>query len=72
VQVETETKKAVAAAQQERLAKLDAVAKRREAETNLAFATKGNAILGSVFDGLDPRENYATVAELRGALPMPV
>ena len=43
-------------------------ARRREAETNLAFATKGNEILGSVFDGLDPSESYATVAEFRGAL----
>jgi tetratricopeptide (TPR) repeat protein len=43
-------------------------ARRREAETNLAFATKANEILGSIFEGLDPTANYATVAELRGAL----
>jgi tetratricopeptide (TPR) repeat protein len=43
-------------------------ARRREAETNLAFATRGNEILGSIFEGLDPNANYATVAELSGAL----
>jgi serine/threonine protein kinase len=56
------------AAEAERLAKLDADTKRQEAETNLAFARKGNAILGSVFAGLDPKANYATVADLRNAL----
>ena len=55
-------------AEAERRAKVDAVAKRQEAERNLAFATKGNEILGSVFAGLDPKANYATVAELRNAL----
>ena len=55
-------------AEAERRAKLDAVAKRQEAERNLAFAKKGNEILGSVFAGLDPKANYATVAELRNAL----
>jgi non-specific serine/threonine protein kinase/serine/threonine-protein kinase len=35
------------AAAAERLAKLDADTKRKEAETNLAFAKKGNEILGS-------------------------
>ena len=43
-------------------------ARRREAERNLAFATKGNEILGSIFEGLDPRANYSTVAEFSGAL----
>jgi serine/threonine protein kinase len=43
-------------------------ARRREAERNLAFATRGNEILGSIFEGLDPEANYATVAELSGAL----
>ena len=47
---------------------IEADARRREAETNLAFATKGNEILGSVFDGLDPSANYATVAEFRNVL----
>jgi tetratricopeptide (TPR) repeat protein len=61
-------KKAVAAAEQERMAKIDADTKRREAETNLAFATKGNAILGSVFAGLSPDRNYATLGEFRQAL----
>src|SRR5262249_15986644 len=60
--------KAIAAAEQERLAKLDAENKQKEAETNLAFATKGNAILCSVFHALDPKATYATVAELRNAL----
>jgi serine/threonine protein kinase len=56
------------AAEAERLAKLDADTRRKEAETNLAFAKKGNEILGSVFAGLDPKANYASVAELRNAL----
>ncbi len=47
----------------ERLAKLDADQKRRDAERNLEYARKGNAILGSVFQNLDPNRNYATVAE---------
>jgi eukaryotic-like serine/threonine-protein kinase len=42
------------AAAQERQAKWEAEAKRQEAERNLAFARKGNEILGSVFAGLDP------------------
>jgi serine/threonine protein kinase len=52
----------------EQKAKLEADAKRKEAERNLAFARKGNEILGSVFAGLDPSANYATVADLRSAL----
>src|SRR5262249_26563859 len=55
-------------AEGERQAKLEAEARRQEAERNLAFAKKGNEILGSVFAGLDPNASYATVAELRGAL----
>ncbi len=51
-----------------RKAKLEADTKRQEAERNLAFAKKGNEILGSVFEGLNPSANYATVAELRNAL----
>jgi len=42
-------------AEGERQAKIDAEAKRKEAERNLAFARKGNAILGSVFAGLEPK-----------------
>jgi serine/threonine protein kinase len=42
--------------------------RRLEAETNLAYAKKGNEILGSVFSGLDPNAEYSTVAELRNAL----
>jgi serine/threonine protein kinase/lipopolysaccharide biosynthesis regulator YciM len=38
------------------------------AQRNLAFARKGNDILGSVFAGLDPKAEYATVADLRNAL----
>jgi serine/threonine protein kinase/Flp pilus assembly protein TadD len=40
----------------QRKAKLEAQAKREEAERNLAFAKKANAILGSVFAGLDPKK----------------
>ncbi len=32
--------------------------RRQEAERNLAFAKKGNEILGSVFAGLDPKRNH--------------
>ena len=39
-----------------------------QANANLAFAKKGNDILGSVFTGLDPKRNYATVGELSQAL----
>ena len=52
----------------ERRAKTEADARRQEAERNLSFAEKGNEILGSVFDGLDPKAKYETVAELRNAL----
>ena len=38
---------------------------RQEAERNLAFAKKGNEILGSVFAGLDPKKNTPSRAELR-------
>jgi non-specific serine/threonine protein kinase/serine/threonine-protein kinase len=55
-------------AEGERLAKLEAERKRQEAETNLEFARKGNEILGSVFENLNPSKSYATVAELRNAL----
>jgi eukaryotic-like serine/threonine-protein kinase len=47
---------------------IEANTRRREAETNLRFASRGNAILGSVFEGLDPQASYATVSELRNAL----
>ncbi len=61
-------KLAIAAAAAEKVAKLDAETKRQDAERNLAFAKKGNDILGSVFAGLDPKARYATIAELRNAL----
>jgi eukaryotic-like serine/threonine-protein kinase len=51
-------------AEGERKAKLEAQAKRQEAERNLAFAKKGNKILGSVFAGLDPKK----IAESRRPL----
>jgi serine/threonine protein kinase len=44
------------AADQERQAKEEAEKKRQEAERNLAFARKGNEILGSVFAGLSPQQ----------------
>jgi serine/threonine protein kinase len=56
------------AAAAEAAAKRDAEQRRAEAEANLAFARKGNEILGSVFRGLDPTRDYGTVAELRAAL----
>ncbi len=70
-----EKTKALAAAEKERNAK-QREAKRadgekkakEEAERNLAFAKKGNEILGSVFAGLDPKLSYGTVAEFRDAL----
>lgn len=46
----------------------NAEAKRKEAEINLAFARKGNELLGSVFTGLDPRREYATLGEFSEAL----
>jgi serine/threonine protein kinase/tetratricopeptide (TPR) repeat protein len=42
--------------------------RRLEAEQNLAFAKKGNEILGSVFTALDPKAEYARVVDLRNAL----
>jgi tetratricopeptide (TPR) repeat protein len=65
---DAEKDKAVLAAESEAKAKLDADRRRQEAETNLAYATKGNEVLGSVFANLDPKRTYATVAELRNAL----
>jgi eukaryotic-like serine/threonine-protein kinase len=41
---------------------------KEEAVKNLAFAKKGNEILGSIFTGLDPKANYATVGEMTQAL----
>lgn len=70
-----EKTKALAAAEEERNAKrreaerADGEKKaKEEAERNLAFAKKGNEILGSVFAGLDPKVSYGTVAEFRDAL----
>lgn len=52
----------------EATAKLAERAAREAAERNLRFAEKGNEILGSVFDRLDPNAKYETVGELRNAL----
>ncbi len=57
-----------ARAEGERLAKLDADKKRRDAETNLGYAKKANDLLGSVFENLSPTQNFLTVAELRDTL----
>lgn len=40
----------------------------RQAEQSLAFAQKGNAILGAVFAGLDPSKSYASVGEFSQTL----
>ncbi len=40
----------------------------RQAEQSLAFAQKGNAILGAVFAGLDPGKSYASVGEFSQTL----
>jgi serine/threonine protein kinase len=47
--------RALANAERERLAKLEAEEQRQKAERNLAYAKKGNQILGLVFAGLHPR-----------------
>jgi eukaryotic-like serine/threonine-protein kinase len=59
---------AQAAAAAEKAAKEQSEVQRKKAERMLAFAKKGNAILGSVFTGLDPNANYANVGELSQAL----
>ncbi len=63
---------AVTATEEERKAKETAVtaekAAKEQAQQNLAFARKGNEILGSVFAGLDPKRNYANVGEFSEAL----
>jgi serine/threonine protein kinase len=46
---------AIALAEKERMAKLEAEEQRRKAERNLSFAKKGNEILGAIFAGLDPK-----------------
>jgi eukaryotic-like serine/threonine-protein kinase len=50
------------------IAREQAEQRKRDAETNLAFARKGNEILGSVFSNLDPNAEYRDVAQLRNAL----
>jgi serine/threonine protein kinase len=46
----------------------DGQERRQQAERNLAYAKKGNELLGSVFAGLDPKAEYATVADFRNVL----
>ncbi|MBL8820942.1 MAG: serine/threonine protein kinase, partial [Planctomycetia bacterium] len=55
-------------AEGERLAKLDADAKRQEAEKNLGYAKQGIEILGAVFSGLDTEKKYSDLGEFRQAL----
>jgi eukaryotic-like serine/threonine-protein kinase len=55
-------------AEGEKAAKLEAQKNLKQANENLAFAKKGNDILGSVFTGLHPWRNYATLGEFSQAL----
>jgi len=55
-------------AEGEKMARLEAKKNLEQANANLAFARKGNDILGSVFTGLDPKKNYATLGEFSQAL----
>src|SRR5262245_27078966 len=57
-----------ARAEGEKAAKLDAQKNLQQANANLAFARKANDILGSVFKGLDPKKNYATLGEFTQSL----
>ncbi|HYC77923.1 MAG TPA: serine/threonine-protein kinase [Planctomycetota bacterium] len=52
----------------EKAAGVEARKRREQAEASLAYARKGNEILGSVFLGLDPTREYRTAADLRAAL----
>lgn len=56
-----ERRKAEAAAHKESLAK-------EAAQRNLAYSVKANKILGSIFEGLDPENNYGSVGEFSDAL----
>jgi serine/threonine protein kinase len=49
----------------ERDAKADAL---QTAERNLGYSRESNKILGSVFESLDPKASYETIADLRAAL----
>jgi serine/threonine protein kinase/tetratricopeptide (TPR) repeat protein len=55
-------------AEGEKKAKLEAEARRQQAERNLAFAKKGNEILGSVFAGLEPKRIAASGRPLQDVL----
>ncbi|MBX7106706.1 MAG: tetratricopeptide repeat protein, partial [Gemmataceae bacterium] len=67
-QAEDERANALKAAEAERVAKLDADARREEAVRNLAFAKKGNELLGSVFAGLDPNKIAESARPLQDVL----
>lgn len=64
----SEKAKATLAAESEGKAKEEADRKRQDAETHLEYARRGNAVLGSIFAKLNPKQDYETVAELRNAL----
>lgn len=65
---ETRLTEAIQAREREKEQRLLAEDRRQEAVQNLAYAKKGNAILGSVFSALNPKAEYHTVSELRNAL----
>ncbi|MBK9386300.1 MAG: tetratricopeptide repeat protein [Planctomycetes bacterium] len=56
------------AAEEERMAKLEADARRTEAERNLGYARKGNEILTRVVGRIDPLREIESLGELRSAL----
>ncbi|MBL8898570.1 MAG: serine/threonine protein kinase [Planctomycetes bacterium] len=56
------------AAEEERLAKIEADARRAEAERNLGNARKGNEILTRVVGRIDPLREIENLGELRAAL----
>lgn len=51
-----------------KIAKEKAESEKKIAETNLQYAKKGNEILGSVFEDLDPTKGYQSVGEFSEAL----
>ena len=67
-QAETALKRETAALKSESIQKQIATQKQEEAEKNLAYARKGNKILGSVFSSLNPESEFANISDLRSAL----
>ncbi len=67
---EAERQRQLAEQQMQRALAAEELAESRleTAERNLAFARKGNEILGSVFADLDPNANYSEISELRNVL----